>query len=412
MLDIASLRQQFPALQRQREGRLPVFYDGPGGTQVPQRVIDAMVHYLSTCNSNHGGLFTTSRASDAILSEAHQSIADLIHAPSPAEVIFGANMTTLTFQLSRAISRTLRTGDEVLVTHMDHDANVTPWVLAARDAGAVVRYIDVRTEDCTLDMENLRRQLTSRTRLVCVGCASNAVGTINDVRTITRWAHDAGARVFLDAVHYAPHGLIDVQDWDCDFLACSAYKFFGPHVGILWARRELLEELPAYKLRPVPETLPDRWMTGTQNHECLAGVTAAVDYLAEIGAQIPGHAPGRPGKLRAALSAIQAYERGLADRLLQALGDRKRFKIWGITRHDQLDRRVPTIGITADRSPEQIARHLAAQEIYVWNGNMYAMGLTECLGLEKDGGFLRIGMVHYNTPEEIDRLVAALDRLP
>jgi cysteine desulfurase family protein (TIGR01976 family) len=410
---LASLRQQFPGLQRQRDGKLPIFFDGPGGTQVPQRVIDAMVHYLSNCNANHGGPFATSKESDAILLDAHRAVADLIHAPSHAEIVFGANMTTLTFQLSRAFGRTLRAGDEILVTRMDHDANVTPWVLAARDAGASVRYIDVRPEDCTLDLDSLRTQLNEHTRLVAIGCASNAVGTINDVRTITRLAHETGARVFVDAVHYAPHGPIDVQDWGCDFLACSAYKFFGPHVGILWARRELLEELPVYKLRPVPETLPDRWMTGTQNHECLAGVAAAVDYLAEIGQPARGQdLPGRPGKLRAAMTEIQEYERGLADKLLQALAERRRFKVWGITDRDRLAWRVPTIAITGDRTPEQIAQHLAGQQIYVWNGNMYAMELTKRLGLEERGGILRIGMVHYNTPEEIDRLLEALDHLP
>src|SRR5947209_1719737 len=280
MFDVHSLRQQFPALHRTIDGQTPLFLDGPGGTQVPQRVIDAVVHYLGTCNANHGGGFATSRESDRLLHAAHVAVADLLNAPSPDEIIFGANMTTLTLHLSRAVGKTLRPGDEVIVTRLDHDANVTPWVLAARDAGAVVRTCDIHPEDCTLDLDNLRRLLGPRTRLVALGCASNAVGTINDVRTVTRWAHEVGARVFLDAVHYAPHGPIDVQAWDCDFLACSVYKFFGPHVGVLWGRRRLLEELPAYKLRPVPDDLPGRWMTGTQNHEGLAGVAAAVDYLA------------------------------------------------------------------------------------------------------------------------------------
>jgi cysteine desulfurase family protein (TIGR01976 family) len=418
MFDVTHLRSQFPALERRIDGRVPVFLDGPGGTQVPQRVIDAMVHYLTTCNANHGGTFATSRESDAILRQAHEAVADLLNARSPNEIIFGANMTTLTLHLSRAFARTLRPGDEVVVTRMDHDANVTPWVLAASDEGAVVRYVDIHPEDCTLDLDDLRRQLGSPTQLVAVACASNAVGTVNDVRTITRWAHEAGARVFLDAVHYAPHGPIDVQEWDCDFLACSAYKFFGPHVGVLWGRRELLESLPAYKVRPVPETLPDRWMTGTQNHEGLAGVVAAVDYLAELGATSPAFQAafpslsGRRLRVHAGLAAIRDYEAGLSARLLTALANRPAFKVWGITDPRQLPSRVPTISLTrADRTADEMAQHLAARGIFVWSGNMYALGLTERLGLERSGGLLRIGLVHYNTPEEIDRLLAALDEM-
>jgi cysteine desulfurase family protein (TIGR01976 family) len=418
MLDVNALRQQFPALHQRRDGVLPVFLDGPGGTQVPQRVIDAMVRYLTTCNANHGGAFATSRESDQILHAAHEAVADLLNAPSPDEIVFGPNMTTLTLHLSRAIGRTLRPGDEVLVTRLDHDANVTPWVLAARDAGATVRTCDVRPEDCTLDLDDLRRQLTPRTRLVAVGCASNAVGTVNDVAAITRWAHAAGALVFLDAVHYAPHGPIDVQAWDCDFLACSPYKFFGPHVGVLWGKAALLRELPAYKLRPVPETLPDRWMTGTQNHEGLAGVGAAVDYLAGLGANHTDSQDRFPSltarrrDLRRGMAAIQAYEAQLGQRLLAGLAQRPRVKVWGITAPERLAERVPTVSVTlAGRDAAQVAKQLAAQHIYVWHGNLYALGLSERLGLEPRGGFVRLGLVHYNTAEEIDRLLAALDSL-
>jgi cysteine desulfurase family protein (TIGR01976 family) len=412
MFDVYGLRQHFPALNRPRAGRLPIFLDGPGGTQVPQSVADAVAAYLTTCNANHGGLFATSRESDRILDAAHQAVADLLNAPSPDEVVFGPNMTTLTLHLSRSLARTLRPGDELLVTRLDHDANITPWVLAARDAGATVRTCDVRPEDCTLDLDDLRRQLTPRTRLVAVGCASNAVGTINDVRTIGRWAHEAGARVFLDAVHYAPHGPIDVQEWDCDFLACSAYKFFGPHVGILWGRRELLETLPAYKVRPAPDALPGRWMTGTQNHEGLAGVVAAVAYLRALGAAGSAPADDPRRQLRAGLQAIRAYEAGLGRRLLEALAERPRFRVWGITAPDRLAGRVPTVALTmADRPAEDLVRHLAEREIYAWHGNLYAVSLTERLGLESRGGLLRLGLVHYNTAEEIDRLVTALDEL-
>jgi cysteine desulfurase family protein (TIGR01976 family) len=389
----------------------PIYLDGAGGTQVPQCVVDAMTRYLTTCNANHGGVFTTSRESDAVLHQAHQAVADLLNAPSAEEIVFGQNMTSLTFHLSRAFGRTLRAGDELLVTRLDHDANVSPWVLAARDAGAAVRFVDIDPEDCTIDLDDLRRQLGPRVRLVAVTCASNAVGTVNDVRQITRLAHEAGALVYLDAVHYAPHGLIDVQEWGCDFLACSAYKFFGPHVGILWGRRDLLASLPADKVRPATEALPDRWMTGTQNHEGLAGVSTAIDYLADL-TDLRASGASRRQRLCATFAAIRDYETQLARRLLDGLASRQRFRVWGITKRDQLAWRVPTVSITAaDRTPLQIAEHLASREIYVWNGNMYALELTERLGLEQTGGLLRLGMVHYNTFEEIDRLLTALDEL-
>ena len=398
---VEQLRSQFPSLQCRASGQAPVFLDGPGGTQVPQRVIDAIVHYLSSCNANHGGAFATSQESDRIVRSAHEAVAALLNAPSPDEIVFGQNMTSMTFHLARSLARTLRPGDEVLVTRLDHDANVRPWVLAARDAGATARFIDIHPEDCTLDLDDLRRQLSERTRLLAVTAASNVVGTLNDIPARVRLAHEVGAKVFVDAVHYAPHGPIDVQAWGCDFLACSAYKFFGPHVGVLWGKRRWLDELEPYKVRPAADTIPDRWMTGTQNHEGLAGVAAAVAYLAGIA-----------GGLRPSMLAVQAYERELAGRLLAGLAERTRFKVWGITEPSRLDQRVPTISITAaDRSPTDIARHLAERDFYVWNGNMYALELSERLGLEDRGGLLRIGLVHYNTAEEVERLLRALDEL-
>jgi cysteine desulfurase family protein (TIGR01976 family) len=412
MIDFASLRDQFPALHQQRAGRTPVFFDGPAGTQVPQRVIDAMVSYLKTCNANHGGVFATSHASDLIIEEAHKGMADLLNAPSPDEIVFGQNMTTLTFHLSRSIAKVLKPGDEVMVTRLDHDANVTPWVLAARDAGATVRWIDLHAEDSTLDLDSYRKQLTERTKLVAVGMASNGLGTINDVVTITRDAKRAGAWVFVDAVHYAPHGPIDVQSLGCDFLACSAYKFFGPHVGILWGRRQLLQELPAYKVRPAPDDVPGRWMTGTQNHEGLAGVAAAVAYLANIGSRIAPTGDGH-GHLRAALTAIRTHEQGLSERLLAGLAQRSRFQVWGVRDPARVHERVPTIAVTVrDTAPRAVAEHLATRQIYVWSGNMYAQEVSERLGLEARGGFVRLGMVHYNTPTEIDAVLRALDELP
>jgi cysteine desulfurase family protein (TIGR01976 family) len=405
MLNLPSIRRQFPALQRQVNGRTPIYLDGPGGTQVPRRVIDAIAHYLSTCNANHGGVFTTSVESDAILRDAHQSVADLVNAPSPHEIVFGQNMTSLTFHVSRSIGRTLRPGDVVVVTRLDHDANVRPWVLAARDSGAEVRLVNVHPDDGTLDLDDLARCLQGRVRLLALGCASNAIGTMPDVAAITRQAHAAGALVYLDAVHYAPHGIIDVQAWDCDFLACSAYKFFGPHVGILWARTALLESLPAYKVRPSAETLPDRWMTGTQNHEGIAGVVAAIEYLASLGA-----GETRRKKLTSAMNAIRGYETTLVRKLLAGLASRPRFRVWGLTREADLPRRAPTVSITcADKDAESLARHLAAREIYAWNGNFYALELSERLGVEAQGGFLRLGLVHYNTAEEVDQVLSALD---
>jgi len=291
---VEELRAWFPALYREAAGKTPIYLDGPGGTQVPQSVIDAISDYLIHCNANHGGDFSTSRHSDLLLREAHQGMADFLNASAAEEIIFGANMTTLTFHLSRSIARTLSPGDEVLVTRLDHDANVRPWVLAARDSGAAVRFVDIHPEDCTLDLDDLRRKLSRRTRLLAIGAASNVVGTINDVAALTALAHDVGAWVFVDAVHYAPHGVIDVQAWDCDFLACSAYKFFGPHVGILYGKRRWLEELTPYKVRPCADTLPDRWMTGTQNHEGIVGVSAALEYLATVGEET-GAAESRQG---------------------------------------------------------------------------------------------------------------------
>ncbi|HYV34407.1 MAG TPA: cysteine desulfurase-like protein [Gemmataceae bacterium] len=405
MFDVNYCRQQFPAFQARPRA---IFLDGPGGTQVPQRVIDAIVHYLTHCNANHGGVFATSRESDAILHKAHVAVAELLNAPSDKEIVFGPNMTTLTLGFTRSIAKTLKPGDEIVVTKLDHDGNVSPWLLAARDAGATVRWIDIQTPDCTLDLDSLRRQLNDKTRWVAVGCASNAAGTINDVAGITRLAHAAGAKVFLDAVHYAPHGPIDVQAWDCDALACSAYKFFGPHIGILWARRQLLEELPAYKLRPAADTIPDRWMTGTQNHECIAGVAAAVEYLHDLGKHT-GHTGDRRSTLRAAMTAIQSYETELGRQLLEGIAKLKRFEVWGIADVKKLAQRVPTVSITLPgTTAEKMARQLAERDMYAWNGNMYAINLSERLGLENRGGFLRLGLLHYNTHEEVERLLAAL----
>jgi len=406
-LDVAACRRQFSALRRDFGGRPGVYFDGPAGSQVPTRVIDAMVDYMTVRNANHGGLFPTSRESDQMLDGARAAAADLLGTDSPRSIVFGANMTTLTFALSRALSKTWNPGDEILVTELDHDANFTPWVLAARDAGAVVKRVRVRPEDCTLDLEDLQAKLSPRTRLVAVGCASNAVGTVNPVAEVVTLAHKVGALVFLDAVHYAPHRLMDVRGWGCDFLACSAYKFFGPHVGILWGREELLESLPAYKVRPASNEIPDRWMTGTQNHEGIAGALAAVEYLADLG----GHASGGVSRRQAieqAFARINDYEAQLARHLLDGLARLKQVRVWGITDTARLAQRVPTFGVAhASLSATDLATRLGEQGIFVWHGNFYAQPLTEALGLEP-AGLVRIGLLHYNTTEEIDRLLAAL----
>jgi cysteine desulfurase family protein (TIGR01976 family) len=409
-LDIAWVRAQFPALAQVVNGHPAVFFDGPGGTQVPQRVIDAMRDYLVRSNANTHGAFATSRRSDEIIAAAHAAVADLLGCDAD-EVVFGPNMTTLAFALSRAIGRELRAGDEVVVTRLDHDANVAPWVALA-ERGAVIRTVDIHVEDCTLDMADLRRQINERTRLVAVGYASNAVGSINDVAEIIRLAHGVGALAFIDAVHYAPHGSLDVCALDCDFLACSPYKFFGPHTGALYGKREHLMRLRPYKVRPAADQIPDRWETGTQNHEGLAGVAAAVDYLTELGRRAHPAATSRRAALLAAYDAIRPYELGLVERLIAGLLEVPGLTFYGIRDPARFDRRVPTVAVRlAGHTPRQLAEFLAARGIFTWDGNYYALNLTERLGVESSGGMLRIGLAHYNTEEEVERLLAALREL-
>ncbi len=398
---VAKLRAQFPALRREQDGRPVVYFDGPAGSQVPDRVVDAVADYMRNHNANTHGEFATARETDAMLDQARAAVAALLGAPDPTSVVFGPNMTTLTFALSRSLMDRWDDGDEVLVTRLDHDANVWPWVMAAREAGARVKYVEIHKPSCTLDLDDLREKLSDRTKLVAVGAASNAVGTLNPVRDITELAHAAGAEVFVDAVHYAPHGLIDVAAWDCDYLACSAYKFFGPHVGILWGKRESMRNLPAYQVRPAGDELPGRWMTGTQNHEGLAGTIAAIDYLAEIGG-----ADSRRASLVAAYEAIASYERTLTDRMLAGLRRLDAVTLWG-----PVDDRAPTFGITHARmSPRDLARRLGERGIFVWHGNFYALEVTRSLDLEPDG-MVRIGLLHYNTADEVDRLLAELAEL-
>jgi cysteine desulfurase family protein (TIGR01976 family) len=429
-LDLAWVRAQFPSLKQTVNGHPAAFLDGPAGTQVPQRVIDAVRDYYEQSNANTGGAFATSRRSDALLASAHAAMADFLGCAAD-EVYFGPNMTTVTFALARAIGRELQPGDEIVVTTLDHDANVAPW-RALEEKGIVVRQSDIREEDCTLDMNDLRSKITPRTKLVAVGYASNAVGTINPVEEIVRIAHGAGALVFVDAVHYAPHGSIDVRALDCDFLACSPYKFFGPHAGCIYGKREHLLRLRPYKVRPAADTLPDRWETGTQTHECMAGVAAAIDYLADLGrrclggrsfssdidaqrqggALAPEESISRREALLSAYRAIRQHEMSLAGRMIKGLLEITRLCFFGISDPARFAHRVPTVAIRlANHTPLQIATFLGDRGIFTWDGNYYALNLTERLGVEKDGGFLRIGIVHYNSGEEIDSLLAALSEL-
>ncbi len=409
-LDPDVLRAEFPALAMEQDGRPVVFLDGPGGTQVPQRVIEAVSSYYRESNANHGGAFATSVRSDGILEEAHAAVADLLGAESSAEVKFGNNMTSLTFALSRSIARLLRPGDEIVISRLDHEANRGPWLAAAADAGAVVREIGVNLADCTLDLSSLEAILSEKTRLVAVGSASNAVGTVNPVSEIVRMAHAAGAWTFVDAVHYAPHGVLDVVGLGTDFLACSAYKFFGPHAGILWGRAAVLDELPAYKLRPAVE----RWETGTQNHEGIAGTLAAVEYLADVGRRFGelGHGATRRDKLIAGMHAIEAHERDLSIRALEGLADIPGLAIHGLASPARVAERTATFAVTMKGwTPRRLAEALATRGIYAWDGDFYATTLIEDLGLAPTGGVVRLGLIHYSTAAEVDRLLGTLAEL-
>ncbi|MGX2029620.1 MULTISPECIES: cysteine desulfurase-like protein [Methylocaldum] len=408
--DLEWIRSQFPALAQGIGSQRLVFFDGPGGTQVPQSVMDAMSRYLATSNANAHGAFVTSRRTDELIASARSAVADFLGC-SADEVIFGANMTTLAFAFSRAIGRSLKPGDEIVVTRLDHYANVSPWY-ALEEVGAVVRVVDIHLEDCTLDMSDLERQLSERTRVVAIGYASNAVGTVNDVAKAVRLAHAVGALVFVDAVHYAPHGPIDVRALDCDFLACSAYKFFGPHVGILFGKREHLARFRPYKVQPAPDEVPSCWETGTLNHEGLAGLIATIDYLAELGRRVSSSPENRRDALIVAMEASRQYERRLSERLIQDLLQITGLKLYGITDPARFDWRTPTVAITlAGHTPYAVAERLGDRGIFTWHGNFYALGLTEKLGVESTGGLLRIGLLAYNTFDEIDCLLNALDEI-
>ena len=407
-LDPHRWRSEFPAFERQLGGRPAVFFDGPAGSQVPRRVIDAVGGYLAEINANTGGHFATSLASGELLDTAHRAAADFLGVDDSDLVVFGPNMTTLTFQLADALRREWGPGDEVLVTHLEHDANFTPWVLAAAESGATVRRAAILRHDCTLDLDDFAAKLSERTRLVAIAAASNAVGSLPPLARVVELAHAVGASVFVDAVHFAPHRLIEARAWDCDFVVCSAYKFFGPHVAFMWGRRDLLARLPVRHLRPVGDAPPASWMPGTQSHEGIAGTLQAIEYLADIGREHAPRAADRRAALREGFEAIGAHERLLSTRMLDMLDEIPELSVWGITDRERLAERVPTFSFTHQRrKAAEIARHLGQRGIFVWHGNFYALPLTEALDLEPDG-LVRVGLLHYNTTEEIDRLGAAL----
>jgi cysteine desulfurase family protein (TIGR01976 family) len=406
-LDSAWVRAQFPSLQLRVNGHPAAFLDGPAGTQVPKQVMDAIQNYLLSSNANTCGAFETSRRTDALIASARTAIADFFNCDKD-EVVFGQNMTTITFALSRAIGRELQPGDEIVVTTLDHDANVAPW-RALEEKGVVIRQVDICETDCTLDVDDLKRKITPKTKLVAVGYASNAVGTINPVAEITKLARSVGALMFVDAVHYAPHGPIDVRALDCDFLACSSYKFFGPHMGILYGKHEHLLRFRPYKVRPAPDSLPDRWETGTQVQELIAGIGAAVDYIAELGKRCDPSARDRRGALQAAYRATRQHEMALLAQLIPGLLGIPGLRLFGISDPKRFSERCSTVSVRlANHTPTETAKFLGDRGIFSWDGNYYALNLTERLGVEQTGGLLRIGLVHYNTADEVERLLAAL----
>ena len=408
---IEDVRSRFPGLQRVVNGHRAIFFDGPGGSQAPESVGDAVRHYLMHQNANIGMSFATSVETDALIKETMEACADFVGCEDHREIVFGQNMTSLTIQLASALSRTWGPGDEIVVTRLDHDANVRPWVLAAEWSGATVRRVDVNPDDCTHNVESLNSSINDNTVLVAVGAASNLSGTINDVASICEKAHSVGAEVFVDAVHYAPHLLVDVNKMGCDYLACSSYKFFGTHQGILWGRAARLADLPVAKLRVSTEEVPFRWMTGTQSHESMAGTLAAIEHLAWIGRTISGSEIGRREALQVAFSAIENYEQDMCWRIIEGLKTNAGIKIWGITDPDRILERAPTVSFTHNSmTAQQIGDALAERGIFVWVGNFYALELSEALGLEPEG-VLRVGVLHYNTMEEVERFLSELSSI-
>jgi cysteine desulfurase family protein (TIGR01976 family) len=413
--NISEVRAQFPALLHP-----VIFLDNPGGTQIAQSCLDRIQHYLIETNANHGGEFATSRASDGTVDAARAAMADFLNASRPEEIVFGPNMTSLTFRISRALAPTFETGDTIVVTHLDHDANISPWLRVAEDRGCRVRWVRFNKEDGTLDLEDFQSALLEKPRLVAFGYASNALGTVNPAVLLTKMAKQAGALVYIDAVQYAAHGPIDVQALGCDFLVCSAYKFFGPHVGVLYGRYDLLDSIRAYRVRPAPSDPPGKFETGTNNFEGISGTLGAMEYFEwfgntfgeELSAEDNALYSERRLTFKKAMHAIRACETQLSCAILNELLPLPGVHVYGLTGLDQVDHRVATVSFTLDGyTPQQVARYLGEKDIYVWNGNFYALAITTRLGLEDQGGLVRVGAAHYNTLEEISTLGSALREL-
>jgi cysteine desulfurase family protein (TIGR01976 family) len=401
------VRSQFPSLELSVDGRPAIFLDAPGGTQVPLAVTRTVRDYYRKHNSNVGGRFVTSQNTTEIVHKTRIALADFVHANRPEEIVFGHNMTSLTFAFSRALAKTWKPGSEVIVTSLDHDANISPWKLAAADRGCSVRTWEMRIEDCTLRIEDLRPLISEKTCLIAVTLASNAVGSHVDVARVVELVRGTGIKVFVDAVHFAPHSRIDVQALGCDFLACSVYKFFGPHIGVLWAKYQWLDELEAYKVRPSSASPPEKWETGTQSFESIAGTSGALEYLQETGYKANGSCG-----IAGAMAAIQQYESDLSLRFLQGLLELKRAALFGLSNPQEIRHRTPTFAIRIEGiHPDEAAEKLAGRGIFVWSGNFYAADLIDRLGFTGSGGVLRLGFAHYHTIDEVDRTLGTLAML-
>lgn len=408
---IDDIRSEFPALSLTDGGRRRIYLDNPAGTQVPRGVAAAVSRCLLESNANLGGFFATSRAAEDVVGEAHQAMADFLGASTPEEIVIGPNMTTLTYHMSRTIGRDFRPGDEIVVTRMDHEGNVSPWLQLAEDRGLVVRRVPFDTGSWQVEPSALKAALSERTRLVALNYASNLTGSINRIQELTAIAKDAGALVYVDAVQFAPHGLVDVESIGCDFLACSAYKFFGPHMGVLWGRRQVIDRLQPYKCRCSSNELPERFELGTPQIELLAGLSAAVAHFEQVGT-LAGGRGSRRARIAAAYAASIAYENHLAMQLLEGLTPIEGLAVHGITAAERIGERVPTVSFTvADIQPESIARHLAEEGIFVWSGHNYAWEVVHQLGIAPGDGVLRIGIAHYNTAGEVAETVDAVRRI-
>jgi cysteine desulfurase family protein (TIGR01976 family) len=402
--DVNAVRRQFPAFEQLDHGRTPIFLDNPAGTQVPQQVIDAVVDYYRKHNANSGGVFATSQRTDEMKHSARKTLAAFLNATHPEEISFSANMTTHTLNFSRAIGKNFQPGDEIILTQMDHDANVNPWLRMAQDRDLTVRWVRLDVEEGTLDLKSYENALNEKTKLVCAAYAANSLGTINPIKQMTVQAHAVGAQVFVDAVQAAPHLLIDVQDFDIDYLVCSAYKFYGPHIGVLYGKYDLMEAIHPYKVRPAKDKMPDKWETGTGSYETIAGTKAAIDYLASF-----GNGGSLRQRLQSSYQQIMAHEQQLIWQLIDGLKAIPGIEIRGIVDESRAEERVPTVIFRlADRHPDDVAAALAKEAIYAWSGDYYAVEVMSALGHVEDGGMVRLGIAHYNTADEIDRTLEIL----